>query len=232
MKVYENLLRFNYGCARFDYDSIPDDEMRAGLKSIIDAIVPLRKDKELSISNYLEEREKLSFASHLPKADPFGIEPDIDWRDIDLAMIIVIYEDRHSFGHLYWYLLSQFEKSDLYYRCYSKDYSDPEAPFKQGLIEYAIDFDLEKTVEKFQSLSNSKERYNYALSMLRRSQQEVLVSHPIKEEFESKLSILMEGWREELSEVDLTLLEVDTNKEVDMSVEIPSQSDPLVLLRT
>lgn len=210
MKVYENIERFHRDSPRFSLDTISDEEMRIGLKSIIETVAPYRKEKSKIISQYLKARDELPLTSNLGEG-PFGQDLEIGCKKVDYSILGVIFEDRYSFGYLYWYLLHQFDKSEIY------KYYDSEAPFRRGLIEYAIDYDLEDSFERFQSFNNLNERYEYATSMLRRSQQEVLVNHPIKDEYESRLSILIEGCRAELNEIDPTIFESNVNKDVDMS---------------
>ncbi len=212
MRVYENIERFHRKSPRYSTTTtISDEVMRVGLKSIIDAVIPYRKYKEEIITKYLKARDEHPLTAALGEGI-FGPEPEIGRKEVDFAILEVIFEDRYSFGYLYWHLFSQFEKHEVY------KFYDPEAPFKKGLIEYAIVFDLEDTVNHFHGLSDLEERYKYALSMLHRSQQEVLVSHPIKVEYESKLSILIEKSQEESSKTNHTHLGAETDDELDSSV--------------
>jgi hypothetical protein len=137
---------------------------------------------------------------------PLGPDFKLGQREVDLAILKVIYEDRHSFGYLYWYFLSKYAGEPWI------DYEliDQEAPYKKSLIEYAIDFDLEDAVKEYKNFNLDK-RYEYVLSLFRQSQQHILVDHQIKDEFESKLTILIEECRAELKQTNLALIEAEAN---------------------
>lgn len=205
MKVFENIERFHRKIEADSMNKVSDQEFKQGLEELIRAIVPLRRNQMECISQYQKTRDELPLTKSIAEKEPLlGSWFEFGQREVDLAVLKVIYEDRYSFGYLYWHILSKYEGHD--YDDYTYDYKDQDAPFKKSLIEYAIDFDLEETVKEYKSL-NIDERYCYAKQKLRQSKNRHLIDHPIKDRYEKMLADMMAEYGEELKELDLAALE-------------------------
>ena len=221
MKVIENIDRFSQKRdSLFHQEYVPEEDFRQGLSALVRAVIPCRKDKDECITIYIKVRDELPLTKIISeKAGYFGPDPEAGRRVIDNAVLKVIYEDRYSFGHLYEYLLSRFDRDVIY------DYFDSEAPYKQSVIEYAVEYDLEDTVKKYDSIGSLDERLEYALDSLSQSRQRVLVDHPVKERFEEKLSILVEGCKKGISQADTVLREADSKKGSGPSAPVEENND-------
>lgn len=203
MKVFGNIELFHRKKGIIGDVVVSDEEFRKGLTDIINAVVPLRKDKEKCISVYVKTRDGHALTTSLAETESLWPSFDLGRKAVDLAVLKVIYHDRYSFGHLYWYLLSSYENEAVLI----DEFVDPEAPYYKGLIEYAVDYDLAKTVEEYESIPNLYDRYEYALGCLRRSQSEVLIKHQIKNDYEDAVSLLVEECRALLNDLDLAISE-------------------------
>lgn len=219
MKVYDNIELFHRKRGQCGPAVVSDEEFRQGLSEIINAVLPYRKDPKKCVDTYYKKRDALPLtASIADKESLFSRDFAIGQKSVDLAVLEVIYEDRYSFGHLYWALIQRYENEPVEI----DRFVDPEAPFKKGLIEYATEYDLTKTVEEYENCSSLDDRFEYILGCLRRSQGEVLVKHRIKEDYEVAVSRLVEECRAELKDLDLAILEADSRA----NPELPAVSEP------
>lgn len=190
MKVFENIERFVRESGEFGQPkAVSDEEFRQGLKKLVESVIPLRKEEGKCISTYNKVRDELPMTSYIAEKEScFGDDISLGQRVVDSAMLKVIYDDRYSFGFLYWDLIKKYDYLDMY--------KDPEAPYRKGLIEYAVDFDLEETVEGFWK-QNLNDRLAYAEGKLRKSKLRVLIHHQIKVDYESALSTMINNSRED-----------------------------------
>ena len=220
MKVFDNIEIFHRRKgANGESVAISDEEFQEGLRTLIEAVIPYRKDSKECISAYLKTRDGLPLtASIAEKEHSPDCNIEVGRKEVDLAVLRIIYDDRYSFGHLYWYLLRKLENEldGL------DQFIDPEAPFKKGLIEYAVIYDLTKTVEEYESRENLDDRYQYVQDCLRRSQGEILIKHRIKEDYENAVSLLLEECRTEIKDLDKAVQEVGAGE----APEPPSTQEP------
>lgn len=197
MKVFENIELFRRTRGLGGPTVVSDEEFRQGLKSLIEAVTGCRKDAKKCEAVYKQTRDELPLTASLAeKEGVFSRDFALGQKMVDLAVLEVIYEDRYSFGHLYWSLVTQFEKDSVEI----DRFVDPEAPYKKNLIEYAVDFDMEDTVTEFWS-RNLDDRFIFAKERLGESRQRVLVHHQIKDDYESALTTLIDHCLEDLKAV-------------------------------
>ncbi len=220
MKVFDNIeIFYRRKGANGEAVAISDEEFQEGLRTLIEAVIPYRKDSKECISAYLKTRDGLPLTASIAEKE---YSPDcnieVGRKEVDLAVFRIIYDDRYSFGHLYWYLLRKLENEldGL------DQFIDPEAPYKKGVIEYAINYDLTKTVEEYESRENLDDRYQYVQDCLRRSQGEILIKHRIKEDYENAVSLLLEECRTEIKDLDKAVQEVGAGE----APEPPSTQEP------
>ena len=199
MKVFENIEIFHRERGANGKDVVvSDEEFRQGLKTIVEGVIPYRLDAKKSISAYNKMCEEVTLMKKIGETENFFCcDIGLGRRELDIAMLKVIYNDRYSFGHIYWELIQSLKKEQVEI----ERFIDPEAPFLEGLIEYAVKYDLAKTVDEIESLSSLDERYEHAQECLRRSQGEVLIKHKIKDEYEDAVSILIERCRQDIEKV-------------------------------
>ncbi len=197
MKVYDIIELFHRKRGLCGPAVVSDEEFRQGLSEIINAVLPYRKDPEKCVDTYYKIRDALPLtASIADKESLFSRDFAIGQKSVDLAVLEVIYEDRYSFGHLYWALIQKNEDEPVEI----DRFVDPEAPFKKDLIGYAVDFDLEDTVAEFWG-RNLDDRLIFAKERLGESRQRVLVHHQIKDDYESALTTLIDHCLEDLKAV-------------------------------
>ena len=214
MKVFDNIEIFHRRKgAEGNTIAVSDEEFRQGLLEIINAVLPYRKDPEKCVGTYYKTRDAHPLtASIADKESLFSRDFAIGQKSVDLAVLDVIYEDRYSFGHLYWALILRYENEPVEI----DRFMDPEAPFKKALIEYAVEYDLTKTVEEYENRVSLDDRYEYILGCLRRSQGEVLVKHRIKEDYEAAVSRLVEECLLEHKNLDQAVLDASSGREPEL----------------
>ena len=227
MKVFDNIEIFHRGKgANGEAVAVSDEEFQRGLTTIVEAVIPCRLDKKEIISIYKKTRDELPLTEEIAEKESSSSRGfSVGQKAVDLAVLKVIYEDRYSFGYLYWTLVQKYENEPVEI----DRFVDPEAPYKKGLIEYAVKYDLTNTVEEYESRSSLDDRYEYILGCLRRSQGEVLIKHQIKDDYEAAVSLLAEECRTRINEIDVSVAEVISNsateKESDLEGESPNSPE-------
>lgn len=192
MKVLQKLSKSSFRGGDFFLEYTAQD-VKNEYERLLSLFIPARKDYEATKELFLKEILHGDFYSNVLVAydadtfedDDFGNTPIPvdDHRGIFLRNFLkLLKDDRYSFGNLYYELLHEYRCADD-----RAEYDDPALPYDDSLIAYAVDFDLDETLEELSGMSDDTVKRAYAEEKLRCSREHINVSHQIRQKYERAL---------------------------------------------